>query len=74
RLGVPLVLSYSPHGGDGASRPRVLGLDGIAALAREHYSDVRAVKVEGIAHSKLNASQLNADIAPDAERLIVCRS
>jgi hypothetical protein len=52
----------------------VLGLDGIAALAREHYSDVRAVKVEGIAHSKLNASQLNADIAPDAERLIVCRS
>jgi adenine-specific DNA-methyltransferase len=74
RLGVPLVLSYSPHGGDGASRPRVLGLDDIAALAREHYPDVRTVKVEGIAHSKLNASELNADIAHDAERLVVCRS
>jgi adenine-specific DNA-methyltransferase len=72
RLEVPLVLSYSPHGGDGATRERVMAVGDIERLAREHYSHVETVRVNGVAHSKLNASRLNSDIVHDAERLMIC--
>ncbi len=72
-LDVPLVLSYSPHGGDGATRPRVLPLGDVERLAREYYSNVETVRLEGVAHSKLNASRLNSGVAHDAERLVICR-
>jgi adenine-specific DNA methylase len=71
-LEVPLVLSYSPHGDDGATRERVMALGDIEQLAREHYSRVETVRVSGVAHSKLNASRVNSDVVHDAERLVIC--
>jgi len=33
---------------------------------------VETVRVNGVAHSKLNAARLNSDAVHDAERLLIC--
>ena len=71
-LGVPLVVSYSPHGAGSASRPRLMTIGDIVGLAREWYSDVEVISAGRLAHSKLNASRLNSAVAYDAELLIAC--
>jgi adenine-specific DNA-methyltransferase len=68
---VPLVLSYSPYGEGG--RPRLMTVEQICALASEHYADVDVRSAGRVAHSKLNADRLNAEISYDAEVLVVCR-
>ena len=73
KLDVPIVVSYSPHGEGSASRPRLMTIDEITELAGEWYSDVEIVSAGKLAHSKLNASRLNFQIAYDAELFIVCR-
>jgi hypothetical protein len=72
-LDAPLVLSYSPYGEGSASRPRLMTVEDIVALAREHYADVDVASAGRLAHSKLNASRLNFDVVYDAELLITCR-
>ncbi len=72
-LGVPMVLSYSPHGSGSASRPRLMTIKEITNLASDWYSDTEVISAGRLAHSKLNAARLNFEVAYDAELLIVCR-
>lgn len=71
---VPLVLSYSPSRNGTVARPqtRLLPIEGVVALAEEQFADVNVRTVSGVAHSKFNASRLNAAQDPDAEVLLLC--
>lgn len=72
RRRVPVVMSYSPYDPDDASRPRLLQLPGLLALARKHYPRVQVHEVSEHSHRKLNTKTLNTPSRPDAERLIIC--
>jgi adenine-specific DNA-methyltransferase len=73
RLGVPLVLSYSPHSPGTAARPstRLLTVPRLLDLGKEHFSEIRLQSTGRIAHSKLNVERLNAAISYGAELLLV---
>lgn len=73
KLGVPLVLSYSPFETDNGSRPRLMTIDQITELAKEFYRNVSLIKAGGIAHSKLGNSKVKGNIV-DAEILFVCET
>ena len=71
KLGVPLLLSYSPSIKSG--RPRLMTVDAVANLAGKHYRHVKVVPAGPLSHSKLNKAELNADISYQAEVFIVCQ-
>ncbi len=78
KLGVPLVLSYSPSkdlggGEQAARRSRVVGTTDLVGWARQHFSRVEVQAVTGLRHSKLNERALGRGRVVDAEVLIVCR-
>nr|WP_255651455.1 DNA adenine methylase [Corallococcus sp. AS-1-12] len=73
RLESPLVLSYSPYQKDEGARPRLMTVESIVALAREHFRDVDVQSVGRYAHNKFNQHQLNTRVFYDSEVLIVCR-
>ncbi len=68
--GVPLLLSYSPFVKDG--HPRMMSIDAIAVLARQHYRAVEVVNA-GLTHSKLNKSERHKDALRDGEVFLRCR-
>lgn len=71
--GNPLVLSYSPYAADKSAHPRVMKVEDIEPLARKFFSSVD-IRVSGdISHSRLNKSELNKEIAKNAEILFLCR-
>lgn len=72
---VPLVLSYSPLSEGTAARPktRLMEVDRLRDMAGAHFAEVTVQTAGRVAHSKLNASRLNAAVAYDAELLLVCR-
>jgi adenine-specific DNA methylase len=72
RLGVPLILSYSPLPESSKPRPRVMTIDGISLLARRYFRKVELIKLDGISHNKLNNSALSAEYALNAEILLIC--
>lgn len=71
-LGVPLVLSYSPFEEDSGARPRLMAIKDIAELARRSFRSVEVVPAGGIAHSKLNRSDMNKAISRGAEKFVIC--
>ncbi|MGQ0655480.1 MAG: DNA adenine methylase [Betaproteobacteria bacterium] len=71
--GLPLVVSYSPFAESSRARPRLMSVEQIKNLAASYYSSVEVASAGRIAHSKLNASELNTDINYDAEILLTCR-
>ncbi len=73
RLGVPLVLSYSPFEKDRGARPRLMAVEEIAELACSSFSSIEIVSAGRIAHSKLNRSDVNKATSHDAEKLLICR-
>lgn len=72
RFAVPLVLSYSPFNASSGGNPRLLSIQELVGLAREHYPRVEVRPVEGVAHSKLNARRVNKRASADAEVLVIC--
>ncbi len=68
--GLPMLLSYSPFVKDG--HPRMMTIEAVADLAKQHYSEVKIVSVK-LAHSKLNKTDLHRDASDQAEVFIVCR-
>jgi 16S rRNA G966 N2-methylase RsmD len=70
-LDVPLILSYSPYGQ--GHRPRLMTIEQICAIGAEHYGSVDVCSAGRVAHSKLNADHLNAEVVYEAEVLVVCR-
>lgn len=73
RLQVPLVLSYSPHLADGASRPRVMSIEAILEIASCYFASAQRLDVEGISHSKLNRTGLHLSAPETAEVLLLLR-
>lgn len=71
--GNPLVLSYSPYAADKNAHPRVMKVEDIEPLARKFFSLVEIRVSENISHSRLNKTELNKEIAKNAEILFVCR-
>jgi adenine-specific DNA methylase len=74
KLNAPLLLSYSPFSSEVESRPRVIGMDDLLSLAKQSYRNVDIVSAVGIAHSKLNHSELNFSKPEKAELFIMCRN
>lgn len=71
KLGVPLLLSYSPSAKGG--HPRLMTVEAVVKLASEYYRQVEIVSAGRMAHSKLNKSELHLNASSDAEVLITCR-
>lgn len=71
-LRVPLVLSYSPYAKEGA-HPRVMSVEQITELAREHFNSVEMISAGKFTHMKLNASRLHLDASSEAELIFLCR-
>lgn len=76
RLGVPLVLSYSPMSEGTKARPetRLVSVDALIALAREYFIDVSLVEIAESSHSRFNRVELNAAVEGSAEVLLVARN
>ena len=70
--GIPLVLSYSPYQRETGGRPRLIAVDDLTLLARQHFSRVDCRSIAGIAHNKLNAAVRNVQVEHPAEILLVC--
>jgi adenine-specific DNA-methyltransferase len=73
KKGVPLVLSYSPYASQKNAHPRVMTIEAITRLARDHFRIVDVASVGTFFHSRLNRSDLNKDISYEAELLLTCR-
>jgi adenine-specific DNA-methyltransferase len=73
RLGVPLVVSYSPYEKSTGARPRLMPIKDIAKMAKASFSSVEIISAGRISHSKLNRSDMNKVGSHAAEMLIVCK-
>lgn len=72
-LRVPLVLSYSGYDPSAEARPRVMTLDAVASLAKQHFNDVRVEQLASLEHMKLNTTSLNKAAKGTTEVLLLCR-
>lgn len=72
-LKAPLVLSYSGYDPTKGARPRVMALDDVVMLAREHFSNVRVDVLDSIEHMKLNTVSLNKGSKTTTEVLLICQ-
>ena len=72
RMGVPLVLSYSPYDCEAGARPRLMTIEQILSLAQEHFDYVTVRPAASIAHSKFNNATKNKAMSYEAEVLMVC--
>jgi hypothetical protein len=72
-LQVPLVLSYSGYDPSMEARPRVMALDAVVSLARQHFKDVQVEQLASLEHMKLNTTSLNKAAKGTTEVLLLCR-
>lgn len=72
-LRVPLVLSYSGYDPSAGARPRVMALDSVVALAKQHFREVWVEKLASVEHMKLNTVSLNKAAKGTTEVLLLCR-
>jgi adenine-specific DNA-methyltransferase len=72
-LRVPLVLSYSGYDPGMEARPRVMPLQGVVTLAKEHFGDVQVEELSNFEHMKLNTTSLNKAAKGTTEVLLLCR-
>ena len=70
KLGLPLLLSYSPYITNG--HPRLMTVEAVSKLAAEYYRHVQISPATPIAHSKLNKSELHLNASNTAEVFIKC--
>lgn len=68
--GLPMLVSYSPFVKDG--HPRMMTIDAVAKLAKQHYREVKIVSTR-LMHSKLNKTDLHRDASDQAEVFLLCR-
>lgn len=71
KLGVPLLLSYSPYLRNG--HPRLMTVEAIVSSAHEHYRAVEVTSASDVTHSKLNRTDLHLAASANAEVFIMCR-
>lgn len=71
RLGIPLLVSYSPFIKEG--HPRLMTVEAVAKLAAKHYRSVVVEPAGRMTHGKLNKTELHLDASCNAEVFIICR-
>ncbi len=71
-LRVPLVLSYSGYDPSMEARPRVMALDAVVSLAKQHFKDVQVEQLATLEHMKLNVTSLNKASKGTTEVLLLC--
>jgi adenine-specific DNA-methyltransferase len=71
RLQVPLLCSYSPYVKNG--HPRLMTIDQIISLARNHFRKVELRSVEHIAHSRLNRTDTKMATSSTPEVFLLCQ-
>lgn len=71
-LGIPLVLSYSPHEEGDETHPRVVSTTQILGLAKRYFSHVEVVTIKNFAHSRLNSNIHRLPSRENAELIIKC--
>lgn len=73
RLGIPLVLSYSPSTSAtrARARPRLYGVPELVSLAKRYFHTVSVESAGPVSHSKFNKTSVNSAIDRNAEVLIV---
>jgi adenine-specific DNA methylase len=74
KLGVPLVLSYSPFAEKSKSTPRMQTIKQLVELAKMFYYSVDVLSSGHFIHSKLNSADRNYQALNEAEMLIVCQN
>jgi adenine-specific DNA methylase len=72
RLGVPLVLSYSPLAQTTKPRPRVIDATALRETASKFFKRVDLVSAGRMSHNKFNSSSMNSEMSYDAELFLVC--
>lgn len=72
KMGVPLLLSYSPLAATSKPRPRVMGVEDITGIARRFFKRVEVAPLGRFGHNKLNCSKHNSETSLDAEVVFVC--
>lgn len=72
RLGLPLVLSYSPHEAGDGTHPRVMSASDIVCIAKQSFGRVDVQLLDGSTHNQLNRSDLVLTKRLHAEMIIEC--
>lgn len=72
KIGVPLLLSYSPFITNG--HPRLMTVEAVSKIAADYYREVKVLPARPIAHSKLNKTELHLDASNNAEIFIICKT
>jgi adenine-specific DNA-methyltransferase len=73
KKGMPIVVSYSPYAAEKDAHPRVMEMGVVEEIAGRYYAKVELVSVGEFFHSRLNRSDLNKEIAREAEFLLLCK-
>lgn len=73
-IGASLVLSYSPHVVREGEHPRVMTIDDLTKLARNHFTTIYTVCPGEFKHNKLNSRANSFEEKPHGEILIVCKN
>lgn len=74
KLGASLVLSYSPHVVREGEHPRVMTIENLTKLARNHFQEIYTVCPGEFKHNKLNSRENSFEQKPHGEILIVCKN
>ena len=69
----PLILSYSPYKVSAGNRPRLLTMDQLLQIAKQHFREIKVVAINDVIHNKLNLTERNVNVDYAAEVLITCR-
>lgn len=71
-LKIPLVLSYSPYSTAARGRPRLLTFPELKTICLRYFRNVQTRPAGNFQHSKLNRTEVNAQVRCDAEYLFIC--
>lgn len=67
-----LMLSYSPYDKDKNSHPRVMELDNLLLLAKQHFKYTKSYSPGVFSHSKLNHTEKHLEASKSGELILVC--
>ncbi|NOT83540.1 MAG: DNA methyltransferase [Methylococcaceae bacterium] len=70
--GKTLMLSYSPYEKDNNAHPRVMQLDDLLSLAKQHFKNTKSYSPGVFLHSKLNHTEKHLKASDNGELILVC--
>jgi hypothetical protein len=66
------MLSYSPYDKEKNSHPRVMQLDHLFSLAKQHFKYTESYSPGVFSHSKLNHTEKHLEASDSGELILVC--